>query len=86
MVLRVHIHKDEILGPNARTAAIEFCPQGPKFPKIVRAEILQEWAARVEQGQEVLIEDDTYAGAQWTGKVKLVADWFAPKRRVILSP
>ena len=58
-VLRVLTQVGESLGTNPMGPAIQFCPKGPK---IIRAEVLQEWAYRVEKGQEVVIEDDTYAG------------------------
>ena len=82
-VLRVLTHLGEVLGANPTVPAIQFCPQGPK---IIRAEVLQEWAYRVEKGQEVTIEDDTYAAATWQGRVKRVSEWFAEKRSKIFEP
>ncbi len=66
IVLRVLTHVGEVLGGNPTAPAIQFCPKGPK---IIRAEVLQEWAYRVAAGQEVTIEDDTFAGATWQGRV-----------------
>ncbi len=82
-VLRVLTHVGEVLGTNATVPAIQFCPKGPK---IIRAEVLQEWANRVEKGQEVVIEDDTFAGATWQGRVLNVSEWFAEKRNKIYEP
>jgi multidrug resistance efflux pump len=82
-VLRVLAQPGEILGTNPTAPAVQFCPKGPK---IIRAEVLQEWAYRVEKGQEVTIEDDTYAGATWKGRVKHVSGWFAEKRHKIFEP
>lgn len=82
-VLRVHAHAGEVLGASPNIPAIQFCPAGPK---IIRAEVLQEWAYRVEIGQEVIIEDDTFAGATWQGRVQRVSDWFAEKRNKIYEP
>jgi multidrug resistance efflux pump len=82
-VLRVLTKPGEILGTNPMAPAIQFCPKGPK---IIRAEVLQEWAYRVQAGQDVVIEDDTYAGATWQGRVKRVSDWFAKKRHQINEP
>jgi multidrug resistance efflux pump len=82
-ILRVLTQVGEVLGANAMGPAIQFCPKGPK---IIRAEVLQEWAYRVEAGQEVTIEDDTYAGATWQGRVKRVSEWFAQKRNQIFEP
>jgi multidrug resistance efflux pump len=82
-VLRVQTHEGEVLGANPTAPAIQFCPKGPK---IIRAEVLQEWAYRVEKDQEVTIEDDTFAGATWKGRVKRVSGWFAEKRNKIYEP
>ena len=82
-VLRVLTHPGEILGPTPAAPALQFCPKGPK---IIRAEVLQEWAYRVDNGQEVTIEDDTFAGATWQGRVKRVSQWFAEKRHKIFEP
>lgn len=82
-VLRVLVNAGEVIGSNPVGPAIQFCPKGRK---IIRAEVLQEWAYRVAKGQEVTIEDDTYAGATWQGRVQRVSDWFAEKRNKIFEP
>ena len=82
-VLRVLTHVGEVLGGNPTAPAIQFCPNGPK---IIRAEVLQEWAYRVAPGQEVTIEDDTFAGATWHGRVQHVSNWFTHKRNQIFEP
>ena len=81
--LRLDMQPGEVLGTNPVGPAIQFCPKGPK---IIRAEVLQEWAYRVEKGQEVTIEDDTSAGATWKGRVQRVSEWFAEKRNKIFEP
>jgi multidrug resistance efflux pump len=82
-VLRVLTQPGEVLGIQATAPAIQFCPKGPK---IIRAEVLQEWAYHVAKGQEVTIEDDTFAGATWQGRVQHVSGWFAEKRAKIYEP
>ena len=82
-VLRVFVQAGEILGRDPKIPAIQFCP---KTKRIVRAEVLQEWASHVAKGQKVIIEDDTHSGAQWTGQVKYVSDWITQKRDMILEP
>lgn len=82
-VLRVQANVGEILGPNPRQSAIQFIPDGPRM---VRAEVIQEWAQWVKEGQEVTIEDDTYAGAQWKGEIVRVAEGYQHKRERILEP
>ena len=74
-VLRVLTQVGETVGAQARQPAVEFCPNGPR---IIRAEVMQEWASKVEPGQVVLIEDDTRFGPQWQGRVKSVAGAFTP--------
>ena len=82
-VLRVFVQAGEILGSDPKFPAVQFCPNAKR---IVRAEVLQEWANHVANGQKVIIEDDTHPGAQWTGTVKYVSDWITPKRNMILEP
>jgi multidrug resistance efflux pump len=85
LVLRVSINPGETLvaGMPGQAPPIQFLPKGPK---IIRAEVLQEWAGLVRIGQEVEIEDDTYQGPVWKGKVKSLSNWFAPKRNKVLEP
>jgi multidrug resistance efflux pump len=83
-VLRTFVHKGEMLSPTPRmNPALEFMPEGRM---IVRAEVLQEWGRFVKENQDVLIEDDTYKGTTWKGKVKSVSDWYAPTRSPVIEP
>jgi multidrug resistance efflux pump len=82
-VLRVLTHVGETLGAQPKMAAIEYCP---KAPRIVRAEVLQEWASHVKLGQEAVIEDDTRAGIRWHGKVKHMSDWYTHRRSMLQEP
>jgi multidrug resistance efflux pump len=82
-VLRVQVSRGEVVGPQPRQPALLFCPRGER---IIRAEVLQEWAGRVKQGQAVLVQDDAGSGATWTGKVKRVSDWFSHRRSMLLEP
>jgi multidrug resistance efflux pump len=82
-VLRVLTQVGETLGSQGHLPAIEFCPQGPR---IVRAEVMQEWAGRVKEGETAVIEDDTHGGIRWTGKVKHVSDWYTHRRSKIQEP
>jgi HlyD family secretion protein len=85
LVLRVTVGPGEVLVPNlpGQSAPIQFLP---KSPKIVRAEVLQEWAHLVKVGQEAEIEDDSYHGPTWKGKVRYLSYWFAEKRHRIIEP
>jgi multidrug resistance efflux pump len=82
-VLRVHTSVGESLGTNPKAPALEFCPD---LPRILRAEVLQEWANNLKIGQEVLIEDDTSYSTQWKGKVARISDWYSNKRSIIQEP
>jgi multidrug resistance efflux pump len=83
MVLRVLTHTGEVLGPQPRQPAVLFCPKGPR---IVRAEIEQEFAGRVEVGQAASIQDDTTSSPTWHGKVMRVSDWYTHRRSVLQEP
>jgi hypothetical protein len=55
-------------------------------PRIVRAEVQQEWGGRVAVGQHVVLEDNTRAGQQWRGRVQRVSDWYDKRRSKIQEP
>ena len=81
--LRVFITPDQLLGPDPKVPAIQFCPA---VARVVRAEVQQEWGSRVDVGQVAVIEDDSRAGMQWTGRVTRVSDWYAPRRSKLQEP
>jgi multidrug resistance efflux pump len=82
-ILRLHVNPGELVSTQSKQPAVQFCPDKPR---IVRAEVLQEWAGRVEAGQSAVIEDDTRAGPQWKGKVQRVSEWFSHRRSIIQEP
>jgi HlyD family secretion protein len=82
-VLRFHTRVGELLGPNPRAPAIEFCPDAPR---IVRAEVIQEWGHKVHAGQEATVEDDSYMGPTWKGQVKSLSEAYQQKKLKILEP
>ncbi len=82
-VLRIYTRKGETLGRNPKLPAIQFCP---KSPRIVRAEVLLEWAHSVKVGQECIIEDDSSSKVQWRGKIARLSDWFTQRRKIVLEP
>jgi multidrug resistance efflux pump len=81
--LRVLVSEGEVLGPNSRQPALFFCPN---VPRIVRAEVEQEFAARVAVGQTALIQDDATGGGEWKGKVDRISDWYSQRRSILLEP
>jgi multidrug resistance efflux pump len=82
-ILRVLTCEGEILGGQPKAPAIQFCPRGER---IIRAEVQQEWAAKVAEGQSAVVEDETRGGYQWKGKVTRVSDWFAHRRSMVQEP
>jgi hypothetical protein len=82
-ILRVLVSIGDVLSPTPRGPALVFCPEAPR---IIRAEVQQEWSAKVKEGQEVVIADDTHTGQHWNGRVKRLSDWFAHRRSIIQEP
>jgi multidrug resistance efflux pump len=82
-VLRVLVSPGDVLGARSRQPAVLFCPAGER---IVRAEVEQEFAGRVAEGQAALVQDDARKGRVWHGKVRHVSDWFTRRRSVIQEP
>ena len=83
IVLRVNVAVGESVGTNPRMPALQFCP---KLPRIIRAEVQQEFADGLKLGQKAVIEDDTTAKKVWNGKVVRISDWYTHKRSIILEP
>jgi multidrug resistance efflux pump len=82
-VLRMLTTVGEMLGPNPRQPAVQFAPAGPR---IVRAEVPQEFAGGVAEGQTATIHDDSRTGPMWRGKVTRVSDWYTHRRSMVLEP
>lgn len=82
-VLRLLASQGETLGSQPRQPALLFCPRGPR---IVRAEVEQEFASRVAVGQKAIIQDDTISGERWTGRVTRLSDWYTQRRSIIAEP
>jgi len=76
-VLRLNVGVGSLISPQARQAAIVLAPAGPR---VVRAEVEQEFANRVTVGQPVTVLDDASTGLTWTGKVERVGEAYLPKR------
>ncbi len=82
-ILRVQTAAGELTGPQSPLVPVEFCPEEER---IVRTEVMQDWANKVKVGQECEIRDDGISGHRWKGKVTHVADWFTHKRSIIQEP
>jgi len=79
-VLRLLASTGDAVGAAIRQPALQFAPDGPI---LIRAEVDQEFANRVEMNRAAIIYDDTDPSQRWTGKVTRVGRWFSPRR---LSP
>jgi multidrug resistance efflux pump len=82
-VLRLTVSPGEVLGPSPHQAALIFCPDAPR---IVRAEVEQEFADHITKGQTAAIQDDATAAGTWTGKVVRLSDWYTHRRSMLLEP
>jgi HlyD family secretion protein len=58
----------------------------PDEPLLIRAEVDQEFADRVQVGQPAVIRDDARSGASWRGKVQRVAGWYEHHRPATQDP
>jgi HlyD family secretion protein len=84
-VLRLDVRQGDLLGAQPKSPPLIFCPDEPR---IVRAEVEQEWADRVQEGQIATIQDETGngSGPTWTGKVQRLSDWMAHRRSILPDP
>jgi multidrug resistance efflux pump len=78
-VLRIFVTVGQLLSAEPSKTSVEFCPDRPR---IIRAEIDQAFASRVNVGQPAGIEDDYAAGKTWRGRVARVSDWYTQRRQV----
>jgi multidrug efflux pump subunit AcrA (membrane-fusion protein) len=81
-VLRIAVAVGDIVSPGGPPMLIF----APDEPRIVRAEVDQEFAAQAQLGQEVQIEDEFDAMQRGTGRVTYVADWFLQRRELFRDP
>lgn len=83
-ILRLALQPGDLLGADPKMPPVIFCPAGPR---IIRAEVEQEFAGRVAVGQIAYIRDEArVSSAVWTGKVSRLADWMAHRRSVLPDP
>ena len=82
-VLRLLVNPGELLGNPGRGPAVQFAPKGPR---LVRAEVEQEFAGAVSLGQLAIVQDDSKAGISWHGKVIRISDWYTKRRSIIQEP
>jgi multidrug resistance efflux pump len=83
LVLRVQAQEGDLVGPTSPRPAIWLVPTGAW---IVRAEVSQEFAGRVQEGLEVQVEDEASASLLAKGRIAEVSDWFLPRRQFSALP
>jgi multidrug resistance efflux pump len=71
-VLRVRCGAGEVVSPQA--AVIVFAPERPR---LVRAEVEQEFIHLVEVGQPAIVRDEMNPESSWKGRVVRVSDWYS---------
>lgn len=88
-VLQLNVTVGEVIGTSPLSPTqtprhpVVFCPAGPR---VVRAEVNQEWANRAAVGQPALIQDDASATVTARGKVAFLSDWYTHRRSMTLEP
>ena len=82
-VLRIGVAPGDVLGAPARQPAVWFCPKGRR---VIRAEVEQEFAGRLEVGQPVVVQDDARARVTWRGRVESISDWYTHRRSILQEP
>lgn len=84
VVLRVQVHVGDLAGPMAPRPAILF---GAGQRRVVRFNVEQEFADRVQVGSVAELEDEANpALATWKGKVIRLGDAFLPTRTLLPQP
>ena len=82
-VQRITVGAGDIVTGNPAQPIVRFAPD--EAP-LIRAEVNQEFADRVQVGQKALIRDDARSGASWRGKVERVAGWYQRRRPTTQDP
>jgi multidrug resistance efflux pump len=82
-VQRISVGAGDIVTGNSMQPIVRFAPDEPP---LIRAEVDQEFADRVQVGQKAVIRDDARAGTSWRGKVQRVAGWYGQNRPTTQDP
>jgi multidrug resistance efflux pump len=76
-VSRITVAKGSVLGTQTRQAPVLFAPTGPI---VIRAEVEQEFAHRVQVGMTAAVQDEANGQVTWHGRVKRLGTAYLPKR------
>ena len=83
VVERMLVSAGQALGPNPQQPAVMFAADGPR---IVRAEVEQEWASHVAVGMAATVQDFSATGTTWHGHVTRLSDWYTHRRSILMEP
>src|SRR5439155_7337914 len=76
-ILRINTAKGGVISGQTRQPPIQFAPAGPR---VVRVDVSQEFADRVQVGLPAQVHDPAIADFTWQGTVKSIAPAYLPKR------
>jgi len=82
VIVRSYVGIGSKFGPQIQQPAFLFYSGG----LTVRAEVDQEWASMVKEGQTARVVDYANSNQVWTGKVTFVANSFLPRRDAAMLP
>lgn len=83
-ILRLQTAVGATLAPGLPAPTILFAPSSQM---IVRADVEQSALGRVKEGMKATVRDDARSDSPtWTGRVRTIAGWVAPKRSILLEP
>ncbi len=83
VVERMLVSVGQTLGPNPQQPAAMFAADGPR---IIRAEVEQEWANHVAVGMRTTVQDFSATGPTWHGQVTRLSDWYTHRRSILMEP
>jgi multidrug resistance efflux pump len=83
-ILRLQVTAGDMAGMPGAAPPVLFWADAPL---IIRAEVAQEYASRINAGAGCRIEDDANStGASWSGKVTQISGWYSKRRTMLLEP
>lgn len=82
VIVRSYVGIGSKFGPQIQQPAFLFYTGG----LTVRAEVDQEWASRVLEGQDAIVYDYSNSEQKWHGRVTFVANSFLPRRDTAMLP
>jgi multidrug resistance efflux pump len=79
-VLRILASPGDVIGVQPGQPATLFAADGPQ---VIRATVEQEFAARIQEGQPAVVQDEAESASSWRGWVERIAGWYSQRRTVL---